>query len=1571
MSETLTIVLRADGSGLTGTIKASAEAVRDFGLKVDQAGKQAEGAGQRSRRAARDIDELDRSSRRNSGTMREWASGLNTLKGTLATLGISVVAREMLGAGLAMDRLERSTAAALGSQALAARELAFVRQEAQRLGIYFPVLAQGYAGLAAATRGTSLAGEKTREIFLAVAEAGRAMNLTQEQIQGTLTALQQIAGKGTVSMEELRQQLGDRLPGAMQIAARSMNMTVAEFTKMVSEGKVLSEDFLPKFAGELRKASAAGVLLAQNSPAAEFERLRTALFDVGAAVARGGVLDTLATGARALTAALNALVASGALVTIVSLLTKIALVAAVMYAGGKLAVGLRFLQGLWLAQATVVNTAMLSVVGLAGATTRLTVAQTAAAVATRGLSTAMAFLQANPIMLVVTAVALLAAAWFNARREAEEATRVITTGFVEAKNAYDEFARAPSFEGIATLETAKQEMQALTGVVEDLRDKADAASQSYARSMARFGYASDESMKQASAALADAEGRLRALQEASNRATDAMRDELQQMAGLASVTPQVREQLAALARQTLDNTVTKEDLAKSLANIAHQGGNVQRGMYLAANGFDEARTAAAAFKDVLSGVSNDIDSALVKLTQLQKGEYAAWMLKQGQKINAAGGPDAMTPAEREEFNRQAAVYKTLLDQIATQEEANAKARKAATAATREATKAQRDHNRELAQQARYAQEAERAEAALQGPLKVAEVEHRQRIAFLTAELGEHNLKQAEFNRLKAVADEQLRRTTAEIQREADVLGRVREEYDQQIYLAGLSAEQRRVEEQVWRELNEAIRANQELSPQQIEDLRALIREKQRDLDLTEAQQHAAEDFRNSWQNAVSSVSSAFADWMTGGIKSFKDFGRALVDIARRFIADIIAKFAQGQLTKIFGGWMNGVSNWMGSLSSGSGWGGVPYAAGQSGSGGLWSSMSNMVTGGNGFSFAGIAKGFMEGFSNGGGTGFWSNLMNGFTGAVSTFTSGLSSAAVATSSYGQAINGLAATYGGTGVGGAGAAGGAGGGAAALGAVAWVAVIAAAMYQGAQWYKQGWQYGKEGNADANIDYKTPGSKIVIQTHKELEKLGFNNKWASILSGSSGVVRMLGHKQPELRDQGWEGTVNMDGWQGRQYANIHRAGGWFRSDKNWTEWRDASSDLTQYLSRSTSDVRSQISELASALPSALQAAMDRISFNPGKLTLDRKNPENNEKIIGEYVMKLREGLAGEAIKAMGLGRLLDDGFSASEVMGALSASIALVTGGADKLGRALTALEIENVGRAVEYFQGLAAKNGTSLGDEVQRVVGTLDEYSRIVAGADAQIRTANLNPWQRAQLEIETTYRNQVKSLNALAKSLGLSGARAEDLAKIEQLRALNMANLQKQMEEQRDTFLADLGLTELSPLTDREKLNESMQMLRDAVSTGDLGRAQQLSQTALGLGRNLFASGADYNSLYNEVTGLVRGIGLPTLDATDMGDLADILIDLPQDIATALFNLLYTPATPADVAPPVVTPPGTGGGGNRPGGGGGGRPGGGGGRTQERLLAEAVSQLFKIASNTGQAATAATVDRLNSVRTSTR
>jgi len=61
---------------------------------------------------------------------------------------------------------------------------------------------------------------------------------TNEVLKRSAIAIQQMAGKGVISMEELRQQLGEAIPTAMQTMADEMGMTVKEMVDVISKGNL-------------------------------------------------------------------------------------------------------------------------------------------------------------------------------------------------------------------------------------------------------------------------------------------------------------------------------------------------------------------------------------------------------------------------------------------------------------------------------------------------------------------------------------------------------------------------------------------------------------------------------------------------------------------------------------------------------------------------------------------------------------------------------------------------------------------------------------------------------------------------------------------------------------------------------------------------------------------------------------------------------------------------------------------------------------------------------------------------------------------------------------------------------------------------------------------------------------------------------------------------------------------------------------------------------------------------------------------------------------------------------------
>jgi tape measure domain-containing protein len=127
----------------------------------------------------------------------------------------------------------------------AAESMAWLDSLADRLGLSVSVLNEQFVLLAASTKGTALEGQATRDIFESVVASMAKLGRTAEETNRALIAVSQMASKGTVAMEELRGQLGEALPGAMQAMAKGLGLTVQQLGDLVATGKLAAKDALP------------------------------------------------------------------------------------------------------------------------------------------------------------------------------------------------------------------------------------------------------------------------------------------------------------------------------------------------------------------------------------------------------------------------------------------------------------------------------------------------------------------------------------------------------------------------------------------------------------------------------------------------------------------------------------------------------------------------------------------------------------------------------------------------------------------------------------------------------------------------------------------------------------------------------------------------------------------------------------------------------------------------------------------------------------------------------------------------------------------------------------------------------------------------------------------------------------------------------------------------------------------------------------------------------------------------------------------------------------------------------
>jgi lambda family phage tail tape measure protein len=277
--------------------------VEDTFFRIGRTGEQAFERIERSTKPASvGLKAVDTTARALNNVFRQ-AAGLVAAYAGIS--GIISSVRSVNETGMAFQGLGTALETITGSSAGAREEMKFLEEQAERLGLNLLETAQSYMQIAAAAKGTELAGDGTRQIFTAIAEASTVLQLSVDQTNGALRAIGQIMSKGKVQAEELRGQLGERLYGAFQLAARGMGITTAELDKMLEQGQVIAEDFLPKFAAEIRKTFSDGVPAASMTARAEMNRFNNSVLEIERTIAASGFLDGVTQGYRTLTATLE------------------------------------------------------------------------------------------------------------------------------------------------------------------------------------------------------------------------------------------------------------------------------------------------------------------------------------------------------------------------------------------------------------------------------------------------------------------------------------------------------------------------------------------------------------------------------------------------------------------------------------------------------------------------------------------------------------------------------------------------------------------------------------------------------------------------------------------------------------------------------------------------------------------------------------------------------------------------------------------------------------------------------------------------------------------------------------------------------------------------------------------------------------------------------------------------------------------------------------------------------------------------------------------------------------------
>ncbi|MBC1187670.1 tape measure protein [Kluyvera sp. SCKS090646] len=126
-----------------------------------------------------------------------------------------------------------------------------------------------------------------------------------ELLKRAAVAVQQMSGKGVVSMEELRQQLGEAVPNAMKAMADAAGITMGELTKAVSTGTVEAKQALSLMFVGLRAENENAAKDMMQTYTGALAQLQTSFTLFADRVGQAGYLDSFSKGMKELASIMN------------------------------------------------------------------------------------------------------------------------------------------------------------------------------------------------------------------------------------------------------------------------------------------------------------------------------------------------------------------------------------------------------------------------------------------------------------------------------------------------------------------------------------------------------------------------------------------------------------------------------------------------------------------------------------------------------------------------------------------------------------------------------------------------------------------------------------------------------------------------------------------------------------------------------------------------------------------------------------------------------------------------------------------------------------------------------------------------------------------------------------------------------------------------------------------------------------------------------------------------------------------------------------------------------------------
>lgn len=215
--------------------------------------------------------------------------GMGFMRGLVPGLGAAYAISKLNEINQQMKGQDLALTAVTGSKEAGQAAKKRLRAMADDIGFNARELTPAFTKMIASGEASGFGQAKSEKVFKAMAEYGRVMGLSSEDMKGSMRAVEQMMNKGQIMSEELKGQLGERFPAAIALFAKSQKMTIPELFKAMEKGLVKS-DALEAFAETLAKEARKGGALeaSKQSTAAQQQRMGNGISDSIESFSDGG-----------------------------------------------------------------------------------------------------------------------------------------------------------------------------------------------------------------------------------------------------------------------------------------------------------------------------------------------------------------------------------------------------------------------------------------------------------------------------------------------------------------------------------------------------------------------------------------------------------------------------------------------------------------------------------------------------------------------------------------------------------------------------------------------------------------------------------------------------------------------------------------------------------------------------------------------------------------------------------------------------------------------------------------------------------------------------------------------------------------------------------------------------------------------------------------------------------------------------------------------------------------------------------------------------------------------------------